>query len=348
MSKTGAGLAAWAEKAIAGKNFVYWYGTYCNPCTKSRLDGKTRQYPTHYTDKRRPTYLRHIEQGKTCTDCVGLIKGYYWEKDGAIAYKRNGLPDKGATGMYNATKIKGSISHGLPEIPGLLLWTKGKGHVGVYVGNGYVVEARGFSEGVQRNKVKSRSFKFWGICPYIEYTADQISAAQAAMDSEKAQPDTSSTSDTPTIREGSTGDAVKKLQKLLIKKGYPLPKHGADGACGAETVEAIKAYQAANGLDADGICGPKTWASLQSDQATSKPDAPATPDKLPTIRRGSKGDAVKKLQKLLIEKGYTLPRYGVDGSCGTETVTAIKAYQAANSLDVDGICGAKTWASLQG
>ena len=341
--KTGAGLAAWAEKAITGKNFVYWYGTYCNACTKSRLDGKTRQYPTHYTDKRRPTYLRHIEQGKTCTDCVGLIKGYYWEKDGAIAYRRDGLPDKGANGMYNATKIKGSVSHGLPEIPGLLLWTKNKGHVGVYVGNGYVVEARGFSEGVQRNTVKSRTFKYWGMCPYIEYTADQITAAEAAMNAEKKQPDAST--GTPTIREGDAGAAVKKLQALLIAKGFPLPRYGADGSCGAETVEAVKAYQAANGLDADGICGPKTWASLQSASKPATPSAPATPA---TIRRGSKGDAVKKLQTLLIAKGFPLPRYGADGQCGTETVSAIKSYQAANGLDVDGICGPKTWASLQG
>lgn len=279
MNKTGAGLAKWAEDIFAGGKHVYWYGTYCNPCTTSLLNGKTRQYPDHYKDSRQATYKKHIQQGKTCTDCVGLIKGYYWELDGAIKYKRDGLPDKGAKGMYSATKIKGTIAKGMPEIPGLLVWTKTQGHVGVYVGGGYVVEARGFSYGVQRNAMNKRGFTHWGLCPYITYTAEEEALARAAMDG-KAEGNTAQDApqeaqkpaqeaasaqggvNMPTIRKGDEGTAVRILQRMLIMRGCKLPRYGCDGQYGAETVKAVEAYQMTHALTPDGICGPLTWASL--------------------------------------------------------------------------------------
>ena len=57
-----------------------------------------------------------------------------------------------------------------------------------------------------------------------------------------------------------------------------------------------------------------------------------------TIKKGSKGAAVKKLQELL---GIT-----ADGMFGNNTETAVKEFQRANGLAVDGIVGAKTWAAL--
>lgn len=275
MIKTGAGLAKWASDIYTGGKHVYWYGTYCNPCSASLLKGKTKQYPTHYTDKRKATYEKHIKQGKTCTDCVGLIKGYYWELKGAIKYKRDGLPDKGANGMYSAAEIKGTIANGLPEIPGILVWTKDKGHVGVYVGGGYVVEARGFSYGVQRNALKDRTFVHWGLCPYVEYTADEEALAietagskAAGNTAQEAQKPVNVTVKVqggvsmPTIRKGQQGVAVKAMQRFLKARGAKLAKYGCDGQCGDETVEALKAYQTTHGLTVDGICGPLTWASL--------------------------------------------------------------------------------------
>jgi len=65
-----------------------------------------------------------------------------------------------------------------------------------------------------------------------------------------------------TVREGSKGAPVIKLQELLIKAGYKLPKYGADGHFGNETLEAVKAFQKDNSLVIDGICGSKTWAKL--------------------------------------------------------------------------------------
>ena len=66
---------------------------------------------------------------------------------------------------------------------------------------------------------------------------------------------------------------------------------------------------------------------------------------MPLIKKGSKGDAVKKLQEMLNGKGYKLT---VDGDFGSKTEAAVKAYQKANGLEVDGEVGEHTWASLFG
>lgn len=65
-----------------------------------------------------------------------------------------------------------------------------------------------------------------------------------------------------------------------------------------------------------------------------------------TVKKGSKNATVKELQVALIHLGYSLPKYGADGDCGTETVNAIKAFQKDHDLEVDGICGAMTWAAI--
>lgn len=64
------------------------------------------------------------------------------------------------------------------------------------------------------------------------------------------------------IGNGDRGNAVRSMQGALIAQGYSCGSYGADGICGAATVAAIKACQAANGLKADGICGPDTWGAL--------------------------------------------------------------------------------------
>ena len=61
------------------------------------------------------------------------------------------------------------------------------------------------------------------------------------------------------------------------------------------------------------------------------------------IKKGRKGDAVKKLQQILNDKGYKL---SVDGDFGSKTDAAVRAYQKANHLEVDGEVGEKTWGSL--
>ena len=64
----------------------------------------------------------------------------------------------------------------------------------------------------------------------------------------------------------------------------------------------------------------------------------------PTLRRGSVGETVEELQALLNAKHGT--EMEIDGSFGKATETAVKAFQQAHGLTVDGIVGPKTWAAL--
>jgi hypothetical protein len=66
------------------------------------------------------------------------------------------------------------------------------------------------------------------------------------------------------------------------------------------------------------------------------------------LSKGSKGETVKALQTLLIGYGYSCGSYGADGDFGNGTDKAVKAYQKAKGLEVDGIVGANTWKKLLG
>lgn len=66
------------------------------------------------------------------------------------------------------------------------------------------------------------------------------------------------------LRDGDSGTDVKTLQNQLIKAGYSLPKFGADGDYGDETIQAVKAFQKAQGLSVDGIVGPATQKKLDA------------------------------------------------------------------------------------
>lgn len=68
-----------------------------------------------------------------------------------------------------------------------------------------------------------------------------------------------------TIRSGAKGAAVIEAQGLLKKHGYSLPNHGADGSFGAETENAVRAFQRDKGLTVDGVIGAATWAALLAD-----------------------------------------------------------------------------------
>lgn len=70
---------------------------------------------------------------------------------------------------------------------------------------------------------------------------------------------------------------------------------------------------------------------------------------MPVLCNGSKGEAVKTLQRLLNAFGYhdaTEKPLAVDGSFGPATLYALKNYQDQNKLTVDGRCGQYTWNSL--
>jgi peptidoglycan hydrolase-like protein with peptidoglycan-binding domain len=68
--------------------------------------------------------------------------------------------------------------------------------------------------------------------------------------------------------------------------------------------------------------------------------APISAETTPTLRRGSKGPAVKQMQQKL-----GIP---ADGDFGPGTEMAVKKWQAANGLTADGVVGPKTLSVLMG
>lgn len=84
-------------------------------------------------------------------------------------------------------------------------------------------------------------------------------------------------------------------------------------------------------------------SSSSSGQSAGSSSNEATKSKS-MVSRGSKGADVKYLQQLLNKVGY---RLDVDGEFGAKTYAALTSYQNKNGLAVDGICGPKTWASLE-
>ena len=72
------------------------------------------------------------------------------------------------------------------------------------------------------------------------------------------------------------------------------------------------------------------------------------PSYRPTLRKGDSGTYVTLMQEMLIQRGYDCGKTGADGKFGNATFAAVKAFQTANGLTADGICGKNTWAALEG
>lgn len=162
--KTNLGLVDYCEKQL-GK--PYWYGTFGQKASRQLYNNKKAQYPSYYTAK---DFDSQIARGEKVHDCIGLVKGYMWCKsatDEKPIYKSNGFPDCSADGQFNRSKRKGYSMSTLPPIAGVLVFMKG--HVGISLGNGWVIEARGHNYGVVKTKLTSRPWKRWAFVDEIEY-----------------------------------------------------------------------------------------------------------------------------------------------------------------------------------
>jgi hypothetical protein len=166
-----------------------------------------------------------------------------------------------------------------------------------------------------------QKFERCGTCA----TAQRISYAKTvlAQYGSGGTGDTSTETSLPVLKQGSSGAAVKTLQYLLRSTGRSVT---VDGSFGAATYSAVRSFQSSRGLTVDGIVGNNTWHAL-----------------LPVLRQGSSGEAVKALQHELRGAGYSLT---IDGSFGPATYSAVRSYQSAQRLTVDGIVGNQTWGSL--
>ena len=199
--KTNSALVAYARRALR-EGWVYWYGTTGRPCTESLLKRKRAQYPAHYGSARTAAYRRHIAEKRYCADCINLVKGYMWldEATGKQGYAINGCPDTNADGMFARAAQKGSIET-MPDVPGLIV--RFSGHAGVYVGEGRVIEARGFAYGVVETALSARPWTHWYEMPGLSYGAQR--------------PPQESVLGSRVLRRGSRGEDVRLMQEMLLR-----------------------------------------------------------------------------------------------------------------------------------
>lgn len=301
-------------------------------------------------------------------DCSGLIYSYA------------GGHRTGDAQLYGSN-YTGSVSNGVPRIHGLGLWKPG--HVGVYVGDGMAVDARGSQYGVCYESVYSHGwatyFKVAGVSyptngwvefngadyyyengQYLANTTRTINGVSYTFASsgkctsnspasDKSNDSESSSTQSSSLKLGSSGEAVKKLQLRLYELGYYTGS--IDGDFGYGTEAAFKLFQETVGLYVDGIAGSDV-EYLYAD------DAPAYEEKLevkdekddeeiaqiskdneeeetPTsFTKGDYHDEIVKIQERLIELNYYSGT--ADGSFGSMTEQAIIDFQGAHGITQTG------------
>ncbi|HET6275661.1 MAG TPA: peptidoglycan-binding protein [Candidatus Cybelea sp.] len=139
-----------------------------------------------------------------------------------------------------------------------------------------------------------------------------------------------------TISLGSTGDDVKRLQRVLARHLLWNPFGPITGTFDSGLEAAVKSFQQSNGLTVDGIVGPQTWSALPSYLEAS-----------PKLQQGSLGSGVAWLQKTLSGANIAIQFVGyagaIDGIFGSATDVAVRALQTWAGVAVDGIVGDDTW-----
>lgn len=268
-------LVALAESQVGA---AYVFGSWGVPCTVAERK-KRATYKPQYAEKIQKYCPVLFGIQKTCAGC---------KYEGKLAFDCRGLTDwacnkagiinlygDGATTQWNTAsnwEAKGTIGT-LPNKPCVLFRQDGNsmGHTGIYNGAGYVIHAKGHAYGVVRDALSLGNWTHWAV-PKGTYDEINDGSAEAGF-----VPNASDTTAYPTVKKGSKGDNVKTLQEGLLALGYSLPKYGADGDFGGETLAALKAFQTNCDLTVDGICGPATWtkldAMLNAEQTAPPPDS---------------------------------------------------------------------------
>lgn len=212
---------------IFGKSGQLW--------TKAQQDAATRPQTVSYGRQ----WIGH-----RVADCSGLFVWAIKQFGESIYHGSNTIWSDYCSkqGKLN----KGQRCDGIALKPGtavFLLNDTGRHHIGLYIGDDTVIEAKGTKWGVVTSHADH--WDEWGELKQVDYS----------MYPDEVIPMTK-----PTLRKGDRGDEVRQLQTMLDRCGYVID---IDGAYGARTEAAVKGFQRGAGLTVDGICGPKTWAALE-------------------------------------------------------------------------------------
>ena len=220
----------------------YIYGAYGQIWTQAAQDRATDEQTKKYGQQ---------WVGKHVIDCSGV---WYLAMKELGSYMYHGSNTMWNKYTVNRGQLRsGKRTDGEELKVGSAIFTgndgEGRNHVGIYIGDGKVLEAGGCQHGVILTAVTLRKWTWWAEMRYVNYEGGDEPVPTPTK---------------PTLRRGSKGEYVTLLQTKLIQLGYSLPKYGADGSFGAETEVAVKAFQRDHSLTADGVVGKATWEALET------------------------------------------------------------------------------------
>jgi len=196
--------------------------------------------------------------GHMVWDCSGLPYDVLKKHGIKIPHGSNSI-------WRNSLSVKGKIEKGMKLPVGAAIFTGSSfdshPHIGTLVTPTCVNEAASTIKGVIHTPLSNRKWTYWGLYKGVEY--DFIPGEEIVEANQNGTQTTVVVTDHPLITlHSKKKDAVLEMQNLLLKAGYQLPKFGADGDFGKETLDALKRFQNDHGLKVDGKCGPLTWAEL--------------------------------------------------------------------------------------
>ena len=201
--------------------------------------------------------------GHTVADCSGLFSWAFKQLGGYMYHGSDTMYRK-----YCADKgelKKGTRTDGGTLKPGtaVFVWNGKKySPVGLYVGDGTVIEAMGTLKGVTTTKVTATKWTHWGELAGVDYAHAGTVPSPVVIPTGAEGGAEESPPSRPTVRRGSRGQAVKDCQVILDSLGYDTGPCGTDGIFGRCTEAAVKAFQKDRNITVDGIVGKQTWKEL--------------------------------------------------------------------------------------
>ena len=146
---------------------AYVWGGLGEIITLQDLEQKRSMYPDHYPEEVWQRLTGLCGRGVRGFDCTGLIKNYLM--GGIHGFRYDPEQDRNSEMLLKTAACKGAMDT-MPEEPGICLYMEG--HVGIYIGNGDVIEATAnprFGNGVVQTRLSDRQWSAWFSCPNIRY-----------------------------------------------------------------------------------------------------------------------------------------------------------------------------------
>ena len=202
--------------------------------------------------------------GHTVADCSGLFSWAFKQLGGYMYHGSDTMYRKYCVNKGELRKGKRTDCGTLKPGTAVFVWNGKKySHVGLFVGDGTVIEAMGTINGVTTTRVTAGKWTHWGELVGIDYVNTGKEASSNVISTGAVGGVEKSSLSRTTMRRGSKGDAIRELQTMLDKLGYDLGPCGIDGDFGKATEAAVRSFQSDHRLTVDGIAGPATYGELE-------------------------------------------------------------------------------------